>query len=318
MFDDQGVGYENEEGVLTSQLTTSTLQDLQPALNEQLSEQELSDTQSAFKEDEGLTARDFTSMRSLSELLGKVGGDYILDIVRDDRLYNVFQPIVAADEETTVHGHELLVRAEDRNGDPISPGKLFGDAERGNMMFELDRAARETAVKSGSALPVNQKIFINFVPTSIYDPDYCLKTTMEAIEEHEVRREQLVFEVVETEEVEDRSTLIDILDEYRQSGVNVALDDLGAGYSSLNMLKDLNPDYIKLDLELVQAVTENDVQAEIARGLIEAAKKAGITTIAEGIEGKAEKQWFQDAGVDFMQGYFFAKPSREPRTEFDE
>jgi EAL domain-containing protein (putative c-di-GMP-specific phosphodiesterase class I) len=92
----------------------------------------------------------------------------------------------------------------------------------------------------------------------------------------------------------------------------VALDDLGAGYSSLNLLSDLNPDYIKLDLELVQSVGENELQAQLAESLIETARDNGIVTLAEGIETDDEWAWFRDHGVDYLQGYRFSKPLEDP------
>lgn len=285
-------------------------------IQDSLSDEEIQDVQALWMdENRDLKMSDLSRMSSLENLIGQIEGDWLIDILRDERLYNVFQPIVLAEDPEQIHGYECLLRARDENGDTVNPGRIFSTARKSDLLFQLDRQARIQAVRSSSDLPVNKKVFINFMPTSIYDAEYCLKTTMDAVQEYDVRKEQLVFEVVETEEIRDRDSLIDILDYYRNEGVGVALDDLGAGYSSLNLLKDLNPDYIKLDLELVRNVHENELQAQLAQSLLEAGRDNGIVTLAEGIETKEEWEWFRERGADYLQGYYFGKPDEEPAEE---
>lgn len=256
-------------------------------------------------------------MNSLEELLGRVEGDWLIGVLEDDRLYDVYQPIVLAEDPEGIHGFECLLRGRNESGNTINPSRIFGTARNSDMLFQLDREARIQAVRNGSKLPVNKKIFINFMPTSIYDPEYCLRTTMEAVKDYEVRKDQLVFEVVETEQVGDRENLVDILDCYRDKGVNITLDDFGARYSSLSLLKDLNPAYIKLDLELVQSVTENELSAQLAKNIIGTSKDHGIVTLAEGIETTEQLEWLQEHGTDYLQGYLFSEPVDEPMTQLD-
>lgn len=302
-----------DDDLFYSKISAEGLKTFNSDIQDALSEEELQDIQALWMdENRELSMSDLSRMSSLENLIGRVEGDWLINILRDERLYNVFQPIVLAEEPTEIHGYECLLRARDENGETINPGRIFGTAHKADLLFQLDRQARIQAVRSSRDLPVNKKIFINFMPTSIYDAEYCLRTTMDAVQEYDVRKEQLVFEVVETEEIDDRESLIDILSYYRNEGVGVALDDLGAGYSSLNLLKDLNPDYIKLDLELVQDIHENELQAQLAESLLEAGRDNGIVTLAEGIETEEEWKWFRDHGADYLQGYFFAKPNETP------
>ena len=99
-------------------------------------------------------------------------------------------------------------------------------------------------------------MFVNFLPTTIYRPEVCLATTERAAEQAGLRLDQLVFEVTESEQVNDLDHLEKVFSYYRERGCKVALDDLGAGYSSLNMLVRLKPDIVKLDNEMVQRLPE--------------------------------------------------------------
>lgn len=308
-----------DDELLISRLSAEGLRSFTDRIRDQLSEDELEDVRSLWlNEERDISFSDLARMNSLNELLARVEGDWLVNILEDERLYNVYQPIVLAEDPSEIHGFECLLRGRDEKGNSINPGRIFGTARDSDLLFQLDREARIQAVKNGSQLPVNKKIFINFMPTSIYDPEYCLRTTMEAVKDFEVRKDQLVFEVVETEEVGDRDNLIEILDYYREKGVNIALDDFGAGYSSLSLLKDLNPDYIKLDLDLVQSVTENELSAQLAENIIETSKDHGIVTLAEGIETAEQRDWFRERGTDYLQGYLFSEPVDEPMTELEE
>ena len=99
---------------------------------------------------------------------------------------------------------------------------------------------------------------------------------------------------------------------YRDAGFKVALDDLGSGFSSLNLLTMLCPDFIKLDMGLIRDVDSHPVKATIALKLLEAARELGIATIAEGVETLAEWAWVRDHGADYVQGYLFARPGSPP------
>jgi EAL domain-containing protein (putative c-di-GMP-specific phosphodiesterase class I) len=314
IFDENDHPYSIQQNeLLVSRLSVDGLSLFSDEIRENLSEDELKDVQCLWmEEDRELSISDLSSMNSLKEFLSRLEGDWLIEILQEERLYNVFQPIVLAENPDEVLGYECLLRARDPEGNTINPGRIFRTAKESDLLFQLDREARIQAVENGAQFPVNKKIFINFMPTSIYDPEYCLRTTMEAVKEFDLRKEQIVFEVVETEEVDDRENLVEILDYYREEGVNVALDDFGAGYSSLSMLKDLKPNYIKLDLDLVQSVTDDQLSAELAQKILEVSRDNGITTLAEGIETEEQYEWFREKDVDYLQGYYFAKPSENP------
>ncbi|MEZ0323198.1 MAG: EAL domain-containing protein, partial [Hydrogenothermaceae bacterium] len=105
-----------------------------------------------------------------------------------------------------------------------------------------------------------------------------------------------------------------VFDYYKSLDFKVALDDVGSGYSGLNMIVNLHPDTLKIDMELVRNIHTDKLKQSVVEAIIKIAKDNGIQTLAEGVETKDEYEYLKDK-VDLMQGYLFAKPSPEPIFE---
>lgn len=120
---------------------------------------------------------------------------------------------------------------------------------------------------------------------------------------------QLIFETLESEHVDNYRHLTNILREYREFGFKTAIDDFGAGYSGLNLLADFQPDLIKLDMALIRDVDKDRVRQVIVRGIVTICEQLGVTVIAEGIESAGERDFLSDCGIFLMQGYWFARPA---------
>jgi EAL domain-containing protein (putative c-di-GMP-specific phosphodiesterase class I) len=103
-----------------------------------------------------------------------------------------------------------------------------------------------------------------------------------------------------------------LTDYCRNSDFRVALDDVGSGYSSLNLIHRLRPDFMKLDLDLIRGVDHDSYKATIVQKIIELAHSLDISTIAEGVETAEEMNWIQAHGATFAQGWFIAKPANPP------
>ena len=157
--------------------------------------------------------------------------------------------------------------------------------------------------------------------TSIRRPstirDFCLQSTINAIRQSNLPARNFVFEVVESDHIADVERLPQILDFYRQAGFRVALDDIGAGFSSLNLLSSLRPDFIKLDMQLVRGIDANSYKGEIVDKLIQCAHNLGIQVVAEGVETVNEWNWVATHGADYVQGYLFGRPSAQPQAAYD-
>lgn len=237
----------------------------------------------------------------LPDAHARLRADDLIDMMQSDRLRSWMQPIARAADLEMV-GAEMLLRGLDADGALVPPLELLDIARRSDLLFQLDLAARRCAIETAAAHCPTGLIFINFTPAAIYDPAFCLRTTVALVEKVGLRPEQVVFEITESEREPDTAHLLRILEFYRSRGFRSALDDVGAGFASLSRLHGLRPDIIKLDLSLVRNADADPVKRVLSRKLVETARELGISTLAEGIEAEAELRFFQDLGVDWVQG----------------
>ena len=251
------------------------------------------------------------SAKPLQRYINLIQDKEFFDIINNESLTSHFQPIVKA-SDNTIYGYEALIRGVKANAELMYPYELFEKSSRNDMDFKLDRLCRESALKTAAVKKINQKVFINFIPTSIYDPEFCLNSTVKWANQLEFDSKNIVFEVVETQKVKDQVHLKEILMYYREKGYKVALDDVGEGYSSLNMLIKLKPDIIKIDRNIIENINKDEFKQSVYKALYTVAKENGIEVLAEGVETPYEIETIRSIGVDYMQGYYFAKPSAEP------
>lgn len=199
----------------------------------------------------------------------------------------------------------------------ISPAQLIDWAQRENLLFMFDRICREKHIENAATVPnaANLDFLINFLPTVIYEPSVCLSTTFAAARRSGLPPEQIIFEVVETENISDREKLRSILDEYRAAGFRVALDDLGSGHAGLTLLADLSPDLIKIDRDLISRSVDSAPHPSICKSVIDIARESNKLVIAEGVETAEEYALFRELNVDLFQGYLFGRPSEKAARE---
>ena len=220
-----------------------------------------------------------------------------------------FQPIVDV-EGQTIYAHEALVRGVNGEG----AGHVLSQLTDENM-YGFDQAARikaiELAAEKGLKDRNAERLSINFLPNAVYKPETCIRRTLAAARRTGFPLDRLIFEVTEGEEIKDRAHLRDILNEYKKQGFATALDDFGAGHSGLNVLADLQPDIIKLDMALTRGIDADTARQSIVRGIAGVCQSLNIIMVAEGIETEGEKKALQDQGINLMQGYYFARPCFE-------
>lgn len=283
------------------------------SLGDDFSRQELEETHLlVFKRGETADLKNFHRVTNLASFGKEFEGDWLRDLLEENRLVTQFQPIVNCKAPEEIYGNECLLRGSRDENRLIPPGELFETARDTEMLFYLDHEARLNSIRAAVENNPAGKIFINFNPTSIYDPDYCLKSTIEAIGDTSLEPESIVFEVVESDRIDDLEKLIEILARYRKAGFGVALDDFGAGMSTMDVLHELQPDYLKIDMKLVRGVDKGSYKSKITTNLLEMARDLDIKSIVEGVETGAELNWFQENGADLAQGFYFAKPDCPP------
>ena len=238
---------------------------------------------------------------------------WVDDLLFEPYIRMHFQPIIKPDGE--IFAYEMLSRFVEKDGNRVFPDVMFPAAKMRGRTFALDRICRIHAVRQVKRLLPKQKAFINFIPTAIYSPEFCLKTTTDLAHALEIDSTQFVFEVVETEQVKDTDHLQSILQYYQDNGFQYALDDVGSGYNTLNFLKELEPPYIKLDLNFVRDVDTDVEKQRVAREILNLRDRFGAMALAEGVETIEEFHWLKQAGFDLFQGYLFGKPESEPLKE---
>lgn len=213
-----------------------------------------------------------------------------------------YQPIVDI-ASRTLYAHEALVRGP--NGESAySVLNQVTDASR----YRFDQACRVKAIKMAAALQMPSMLSINFLPNAIYQPELCIRSTLEAARTHDFPINRLIFEAVEGERVEDGLRLAEILREYQRIGFLTAIDDFGAGFAGLNLLANFQPDIVKLDMELIRNIDQSPSRQSIARAVIRMLDEMNIAMIAEGVETPEEAKCLEQMGVRLMQGYLFSRP----------
>lgn len=303
-------------GILRIALVPEKLNKLVEAMAAKLGALEMQDTKTLLlAPDAEITLADLPKMQSLGAFSAQVLGEWFLELLRENRLTTHFQPIFHANDPSQIFAFECLTRGLDLQGGLIPPLRLYEAARDVELIFQLDRAARIAAIHNAAAAGLAQgqtRLFVNFNPTSVYDPVFCLQSTISAINKAGFRPDQVVFEIVESDQIKDIPHLLRITEFYRNAGFQIALDDLGSGYGSLCLLGQLRPDFVKLDMELIRNVDQDPFKAGITGKLLEMAQALDIPTVAEGIETEAEGNWLRDQGADYLQGYLFARPSPSP------
>ncbi len=219
-----------------------------------------------------------------------------------------FQPIVNA-RTRTIYAHEALVRGLNNEG----AMKVFEHVNDSNR-YRFDQACRTTAIKLAAELGMQSLLSINFMPNAVYRPELCIRTTLAAAEKYGFPIEQIIFEITESEKVDDLAHLRNIVDYYRQRGFRTSIDDFGAGYAGLNLLAEIQTDIMKLDMALLRNIDQRRSSQVIVRAIVQVCNELKMSVIAEGVETYEEFSVLQDMGIELFQGYYFARPSFQSLT----
>ena len=235
------------------------------------------------------------------------------DVLLVEAIRTVFQPIVDLQRGGTL-GFEALSRGP--AGTPQqNPINLFTAAKQVDLVFELDRHCRRRAMRTARNLPAPYHLFINVVPASMYDPDFQGASLIRLLEGLGLSPDRIVLEVSEQYAIENYTLFVEALQNFTQMGFSIAVDDIGAGYSGLEKIAHLNPEYLKFDIQLVRDIDKSHVKREMTRALKGFAEKMNSRIIAEGIERDGEQQTLIDLGIHYGQGYLLDRPA--PLETFD-
>lgn len=216
--------------------------------------------------------------------------------------------------EDSIYAFEALVRVNKPNLqklvgvdmsvnlDYLNPGVLFARAEEVNLKLELDQACFGRAMKTFKSLP--GKLMVNILPRNFYFLEGLQHSIPEGVE--------VLFEVSETEAINNMSLIQHIRDKISESSHGIAIDDFGKGYAGVDRIIKIQPALIKLDQILINQIDKDVRMQSFIKGLVEAARSTNSLVLAEGIETKEELLTLAKIGIDLVQGFYLHRPeSRE-------
>lgn len=236
-----------------------------------------------------------------------------LDILRKKQVETVFQPIISL-ENGSIHGYEALTRTTSSHSH-WTPKELFIYAARNGHLLDLEQITREAAFNRAVLHHPMQKMFINISADVINDPNFVPSHTSDCLRNSCLNPSNIVFEITERSSIDDYSKAKELLKHFRSQGFMVAIDDAGSGYSSLEAIAELRPDYIKLDRSMITNVHKDKLKEHIVELFVSFAQKLNIALVAEGIEQHGELEKVIRLGVSYAQGYFIGRPQPETAAE---
>ncbi|WP_206483768.1 EAL domain-containing protein [Thalassotalea sp. G2M2-11] len=234
----------------------------------------------------------------------------IENILKNKQVTTVFQPIFDINQQTIL-GYEALSRGP-KDTCYYSPDILFQHATHCGLLSELEILCRDTAVNAFSRLALQGKLFLNISPLVILDNAHPQGETKRLVEAAGLDCQQIVIELSEKYPTPNEQMLSQALAKYSEFGFDVAIDDLGAGYSGLKLWSQLRPDLVKVDRYFVENCHQDSFKRKFLTAIFELANSANARVVFEGIECFAEFELLRQLGMVYAQGYYLAKPAHEP------
>ena len=221
-----------------------------------------------------------------------------------DSLYPVFQPIVDI-KHFELYAFEALCRGKL----PIYYLMKFAKP----ILETIDWTCREKALKKKSEeIPPPIKLFLNFFPESLQNVEKASKRLFSLLEQFKISPNEIVVEITEYAGF-DIKKLKQLVKEWRELGIMIALDDIGTGEDSLFRFLEIMPDIIKIDMVFIRGIHKNKVKRDITRYLINLAHANDMLVVAEGVEEPDELRVVYELGADLVQGWLLGKPTENPK-----
>ena len=236
----------------------------------------------------------------------------LLEIIRNELLEPHFQPIVDL-HHGEVLGHEALIRGP--AGCSLQfPDALFGAAIACNRMLELELLCRKRSIERFAELGLQGKLFLNVTTSSLSSAEHQNGYTAAQLGKAGIELDRVVIELSEEHPFDHQGLSREAVEHYRDMGFDIAIDDLGSGYSGLKLWSQLTPEYVKIDKHFVAHIDRDPVKRELVRSVCNIGHSMRCKVIAEGIERIEELRTLQKLGVALGQGYLLGRPEPVPES----
>ncbi|MCP4597685.1 EAL domain-containing protein [Neptuniibacter sp.] len=246
------------------------------------------------------------------EVSAETRRNMLLEILETESLYPHFQPIVDL-KKNEVIGHEALIRGP-AGSIMASPGALFQTAIENNLLHTLELLCRRCSLEKFAELKPGGKLFLNISASLLGTPEHTEGFTSELLQELGISISDIVIEISEQHPFDQHGLSNNAVEYYRNMGFQVAVDDLGTGYSGLKLWSELNPEYVKVDRHFVSHIDSDPVKREFVRAIFNISNAMGCKVIAEGIERQEEVQTLMELGIFIGQGFYLGYPNPEPQS----
>lgn len=238
------------------------------------------------------------------------GTDALHEILAGRKLSALFQPIIHMHSGDII-GYEGLIRGP--SDSPLhAPMNLFKVARAHDLTLEVEHLCRQVVLERFAELQLPGKLFLNVSPECLLLRNARHGETLEYIEHIGINPDRVIIELTENQPTYDYELMREAVLHYRNMGFQIAIDDLGEGFSSLRLWSELRPEYVKIDMHFIQGINHDPVKLQFVRSIQEIAEKSGTLVIAEGIEAQTELLVLRDLGVAFGQGYHLGRPNAVP------
>ena len=228
--------------------------------------------------------------------------DDLRETLRTRAVYIDYHPIVHA-ATGDVFGYEALARGSMRS--LRRPEVMFEVAAEAGLIWELSRLCRARAIEGiTQLLKPGELLFINVDPHDFADPEFG-ETALDAPDSRRV-----VIEITERTAIKDYPKFRERLRTFRDHGFRFAVDDAGSGYAGLGSIANLEPDFIKLDISLINGIDTNFIKQDLVATLVRFAEDQGAMVIAEGVEYEQEYEVVKSLGVHLVQGFYLHRPQQ--------
>jgi diguanylate cyclase (GGDEF)-like protein len=235
---------------------------------------------------------------------------HLLDILARHQLSALFQPIVHM-QSGEIIAYEGLIRGP--SDSPLrAPMDLFRVARANGLAVEVEHLCRKVVLERFAELLLPGKLFLNVSPECLLQRDARHGETLEHIHRLGINPDRVIIELTENQPTYDYELMREAVRHYRTMGFQIAIDDLGEGFSSLRLWSELRPEYVKIDMHFIQGINNDPVKLQFVRSIQEIAEKSNTRVIAEGIETQAELLVLRDVGVACGQGYHLGRPHPVP------
>jgi PAS domain S-box-containing protein len=261
-----------------------------------------------------LSGDDFIIANNLAEL-EKIKAQKNLDMldtiytaIENNKIVSYFQPII--DNKTQeILKYESLVRLIDKDGNILSPAQFLDVAKEGRFYSRITQIVLKNSFEA--LYKTDKEISMNLSALDI-EKESIVNEIYNLLDKHKEHANRVIFELLEDEDIKNIKLINEFITKVKHYGVKIAIDDFGSGYSNFGRLAQYQPDILKIDGSLIKNILHNSYSLSIVKTIIAFAKTQNLQIVGEYVENRDIYEFLKELGIDYSQGYYFAKPEPLP------